>query len=67
MAGKRNQAVVAVISDLTSVQAAQITKEIMVAKSKHAIHARGTIAAGKKEDVGLLIQKGRKQLAKKGV
>ena len=64
MAGKRDHAVVAVISDLTSVQAAQMTKEIMVAKSKYAIHGRGTIAAGKKENVGLLIQKGRRQIGK---
>ena len=64
MAGKRDHAVVAVISDLTSVQAAQMTKEIMVAKSKYASLSRGTIAAGKKENVGLLIQKGRRQIGK---
>ena len=34
MAGKKNNGVVAVISDLTNEQAAQLTKEIIKAKKK---------------------------------
>lgn len=66
MAGKKENAVVAVISDLTSEQAAQMTKEIMKAKRKCAPNGRGTIACGKKSDVGGLLQTGkRRQLERK--
>lgn len=58
MAGKKDNAVVAVVSDLTSEQAAQMTKEIMKAKRKYAPNGRGTIASGKRADVGRLLQKG---------
>ena len=37
MAGVKDNAVVAVITDMTSEQAAQITKEIMKAKRKYSI------------------------------
>jgi predicted Zn-dependent peptidase len=67
MAGTKDNAVVAVIGDLTNEQAAQMAKEIMKAKSKHAPYGRGTIACGKKSDVGSLLQTGkRKQLGRKG-
>ncbi len=58
MAGKKDHAVVAVISDLTRSQAAQISKEIMCAKAKHAPLGRGTIATGQKSNVGALLQSG---------
>lgn len=58
MAGKKDNAVVAVITDLTDEQAAQVTKEIIKAKKKYAPNGRGTIASGKKGDVGGLLQKG---------
>ena len=45
MAGKKNHAVVAVISGLTSNQAADITKDIMKSKQKHAPQGRGTAAS----------------------
>ena len=48
MAGKKEHAVIAVITDLTSTQAAQMSKEIMKAKTKYASSGRGTIATGKK-------------------
>lgn len=68
MAGLKDNAVVAVIADLTDEQAAQITKEIMKAKGKYAPKGRGTIASGKKADVGDLLQSGkRKQLTGKKV
>ena len=60
MAGKKDNAVVAVISDLTKNQAAQISKEIMKAKANYAPHGRGTIATGCKSSVGSLIQSGRR-------
>ena len=67
MAGMKDNAVVAVIGDLTNEQAAQMTKEIMKAKRKYAPNGRGTIACGKKSDVGGLLQTGkRKQLERKG-
>ena len=58
MAGKKDRAVVAVISDLTQNQAAQISKDIMKAKAKYAPNGRGTIASGSKTNVGSLIQGG---------
>ena len=58
MAGKKERAVVAVISDLTQNQAAQISKDIMKAKAKYAPNGRGTIATGQKTNVGSLIQSG---------
>ncbi|MBE5924496.1 MAG: hypothetical protein E7271_08520 [Lachnospiraceae bacterium] len=67
MAGKKDNAVIAVIGDLTDKQAAQITKEIMIAKQKYAPTGRGTIACGKKSDVGGMLQAGnRKQLERRG-
>lgn len=67
MAGIKDNAVVAVIGDLTNEQAAQMTKEIMKAKRKYAPKGRGTIACGKKSDVRELLQTGKhKQLEKKG-
>ena len=46
MAGKKDKAVVAVISGLTDNQAAQITKDIMKSKQRNAPNGRGTVASG---------------------
>ena len=62
MAGKKDNAVVAVIGDLTNEQAAQMTKEILKAKRKYAPYGRGTISSGKKYDVGSLLVKGKNKL-----
>ena len=62
MAGKKNQAVVAVISGLTNNQAAQITKDIMKSKQTYAPHARGTASSGLMSSVGSLLQKGNKRI-----
>lgn len=62
MAGKKNKAVVAVISGLTDNQAAQIAKDIVKAKQKNAPLGRGTIATGFMNSVGSLLQKGQKQI-----
>ena len=62
MAGKKDNAIVAVIGDLTNEQAAQVTKEIMKAKRKYAPNGRGTIACGKKSDVSGLLQAGKQKL-----
>lgn len=62
MAGKKDKAVVAVISGLTNNQAAQITKDIMKSKQRNAPNGRGTIASGFKSSVGSLLQKGTKQI-----
>lgn len=62
MAGKKDKAVVAVISGLTNNQAAQITKDIMRSKQKYAPNGRGTVASGFMSSVGSLLQKGTKQI-----
>lgn len=61
MAGKADKAVVSVISNLTSSQASQITKDIMRAKSRYAPNSRGTIAQGLMSSVGSMLQKGAKK------
>ena len=58
MAGKRDNVVVAVISDLTAKQAAELQKQIVVAKGKCAPNGRGTIATGTREMVASLIHRG---------
>ena len=58
MAGKKDNVIVAVIADLTTKQAAELQKQIIVAKGKYAPNGRGTIATGTRENVGVLIQSG---------
>lgn len=65
MAEKKNKAVVAVISNLTTNQAAQITKDIMKSKQKNAPHGRGTVASGLMTSVGSLLQNGIKKIGGK--
>lgn len=62
MAGKKNKAVVAVISDLTDVQAAKISADIMKIKSKNAPLGRGIVTSGLMTSVGSILQKGTKQI-----
>ena len=50
--------VVAVIGGLTANQAAELQKQIVVAKGRYAPNGRGTIAIGTRENVGMLIQSG---------
>ncbi len=58
MARQKDYAVVAVVSNLTSTQAAQLSRDIMSAKAKCAPLGRGTIAAGQNSNVGALLQRG---------
>lgn len=58
MAGRKDNVVVAVIGDLTASQAAELQKQIVVAKGRYAPNGRGTIATGTRENVGVLIQNG---------
>ena len=62
MAGKKDKAVVAVIANLTSNQAAQISKDIMRSKQKYAPQGRGTIASGFMSSGGSLLTKGNKKI-----
>ena len=62
MAGKKDSVVVAVMTDLTERQAAEMTKELVKAKQKYAPVGRGTIAFGKKGDVGRLLGNGQKRI-----
>lgn len=64
MAGKKDRAVVMVITDVTNAQAAQIVQETIKIKNKIAPSGRGTIAARKKEDVGRLLQRANKKAIK---
>lgn len=67
MAGKKDHVVVAVIGGLTTNQAAELQKQIIVAKGRYAPNGRGTIATGTRENVGVLIQGGgsQKRIAKR--
>ena len=62
MAGKKDNAVVAVIDNLTNEQAAQMSKEIIKAKKKYAPLGRGTAALGKHGDIGGLLQNSYKKI-----
>ena len=65
MAGRKDKAIVAVISNLTSSQSAQLSKEIMRAKEKYAPLSRGTIASGAINSVGALLHRGHKRIGGK--
>ncbi len=65
MAGKKDRAVVAVLSGLTSNQASQISRDIMRSKEKYAPFGRGTIASGMMSNVGTLLQRGHKMIGGK--
>ena len=52
MAGKKDNAMVMILTDMTDNQAAQMLKETVKAKKKYAPNARGTIGCGKHSDVG---------------
>lgn len=58
MAGKKDNAVVIVLTNVTNTQAAQVMKEMFRIKNKFAPLGRGTIAISKKQDVEALIQEG---------
>ena len=58
MAGKKDNKMVLVLTDMTDNQAAQMLKEVVKAKKKYAPNARGTAACGKRSDVGNLLQSG---------
>ena len=60
MAGKKDNAMVMILTDMTDNQAAQMLKE--TAKKKYAPNARGTIGCGKHSDVGGLLQNGFKKV-----
>lgn len=62
MAGKKDNAMVIVLTDMTDNQAAQMLKETVKAKKKYAPEARGTMACGKRSDVGGLLQSGMKKV-----
>ena len=65
MAGKKDNGIVAVISDLTEEQAAKITKDIMKSKKKYAPYGRGSVGVGKKDKITALLQGKRGQLQDK--
>lgn len=64
MAGKKDKAVIAVISGLTDNQAANIMGDIMKSKQKNAPLSRGTAASGILSNVGKMLQSGQKLLEK---
>lgn len=62
MPGKKDNAMVMILTDMTDNQAAQMLKETVKAKKKYAPNARGTIGCGKHSDVGGLLQNGFKKV-----
>ena len=58
MAGKKDQSVIATITGLTSTQAANIQRDIIKSKDKHAPSARGTMVKGLIENVGSMLAAG---------
>ena len=62
MAGKKNNCVVCVTTDLTSRQAHELVSEFSKAKSKIAPNGRSTAAVTTKEGIGSLLQKGIKRI-----
>ena len=65
MAKNNGFAVVAVLSDLSEKAAANISRDIMRSKQKHASNGRGTIASGLMSNVGAMLQGGHKQIGGK--
>ena len=65
MAGNKDKSVVAVISGLTDTQAANINRDIMKAKRKHAPNSRGTSAIGRSMDVSRMLDRGFKRIGGK--
>jgi hypothetical protein len=60
--GKKEYAVVTVISNLTNNQASKILADITKSKGKHAPLSRGTTAVGIMSDIGTLLCNGIKEL-----
>ena len=66
MAGKKDQAIISVISGLTNIQASKILADITKAKGKHAPFSRGTTAQSNILDIGKMLSNGIKQITGKG-
>lgn len=64
MGKKKDYVVLAVISDLTENQAAELSKEIMKAKMKNVPDGRGTIASMSREKIGKALQTENKKIGK---
>lgn len=58
MARQKDYAVVSVLKGLNKTQAANIQRDIMKSKMKHAPESRGIAAVGPIENVGLLLKYG---------
>lgn len=56
MKNKKDQALVVVVSGLTSNQAGKLRRDMVEAKQRYAPKGKGTIATGRKEQVGKMIQ-----------
>jgi hypothetical protein len=66
MAGKKDRSVVSVIDGLTSAQAANITRDIIKSKNKHAPEARGTAVSGNRLDIGKNLSSGLNNIKRLG-
>ncbi len=60
MSKKRDNSVVAVITGLSSRQAANISRDIMISKQRHAPFGRGIISKGSDSVIGTTLGKGNK-------
>ena len=64
MAGKKDRSVVAVITGLTKCQEANISRDIMLAKQKHAPLGRGIISQGSSSSIGSRLKQGQKRIGR---
>ncbi len=62
MAGKKDQALVVVLTDMTPTQAGKILDKVVRAKAGEAPLARGTAVVGPKNAVGKMLADGREKL-----
>ena len=61
MAGKRDHAVVVVITNLTKTQATDIMSDVVKSKNTRAPLGRGIATTGKKSDVSRMLSNGQKK------
>lgn len=63
---KNRKVVTMVVGPVTPTQAANIQKDMIKSKEKHAPHARATVAIGSKETVSKTLKRGHKQVLREG-
>ena len=62
MAGKKDQSVIIIHTELTTEQAARILSDSISSKNKHAPLCRSTAITGPRTDIGTMLSDGRQKL-----